>query len=86
MKYDSTKRDELTDMLFDKLNDLAENCKSALDFRNLSVSFGILVDKCLLSEGKATSRTEITADDSTAIESLREMLSVKSETASSTQD
>ena len=86
MRYDSEKRDELADMLFDKLKELAQGCKNPLDFRNLSVSYGILVDKCLLSEGKATSRSEITADDSNAIESLREMLLAKSQTASSTED
>jgi len=84
MKYDSTKRDELTDMLFDKLRALAENCKTDLGFRNLSVAYGILIDKALLSEGKATSRAEITADDSTAIESLREMLLAKPQATPST--
>jgi len=83
MKYESEKRNELADLLFDKLRDLAEDCKSPLDFRNLTVAFGILVDKCLLSEGKATSRSEITAEDSGAIESLRAMLNVKPETTSS---
>lgn len=84
MRYDSEKRDELADMLFDKLKNLAQDCKNSLDFRNLSVSYGILVDKCLLSEGKATSRQEITADDSGAIESLRELLNAKSQTTPST--
>lgn len=86
MEYNSEKRNELADILFKKLKDLAQDCKTAGGFRDLSVSFGILVDKCLLSEGKATSRAEITADDSNAIESLRELLLAKSETASSTSD
>lgn len=54
-----SRRDKFLDMFYDKLRVLLDDCKDSLSFRNLSVSYGILVDKQLLTEGKATSRTAI---------------------------
>lgn len=54
-----SRRDKFLDMFYEKLRVLLDDCKDSLAFRNLSVSYGILVDKQLLCEGKATSRTAV---------------------------
>jgi len=54
-----SRRDKFLDMFYEKLRTLLDGCKDSLAFRNLSVSYGILVDKELLTSGRATSRHAI---------------------------
>jgi len=56
--YAKAARLELSDRLFEKIEGLIKLCDDPRQLRELATVFGILVDKRLLEEGKATQRLE----------------------------
>ncbi len=49
---------ELNNHLFDKLRTMSETVEQAKDFKDLVISYGVLVEKRRLDDGDVTDRTE----------------------------
>jgi hypothetical protein len=58
VEYSQERRRALSDLLFTRVEDVAQNTVDAGELKDLALTFGILTDKRRLEEGKATERHE----------------------------
>lgn len=73
VEYGQAKRQALSDLLFSRVEAVAEKTDEPGDLKDLATTFGILVDKRRLEEGKATERTE-TLDQRAAVDRAKQRL------------
>lgn len=71
--YGAERRRELSDLLFSRVNVVAQNSNDPGALKDLATTFGILTDKRRLEEGKATERTE-SLDQRAAVERAKQSL------------
>lgn len=73
VEYGHERRRQLSDLLFGRIEDVALTTSDPGALKDLATTYGILVDKRRLEEGKATERTE-TVDQRSAVERAKQKL------------
>ena len=72
--FAKARRQEVSDLLFEKLCQMAAACEKEHGLRELATVFGILTDKRRLEEGEATERWELLGENDPRLERLRDLL------------